>query len=203
MNLLTSEKVVLKDGASPEKLIVKAETSQIRPFVVAAILRDITFTPQSYANFIDLQEKLHSNICRKRTLVAIGTHDLDTVKGPFTYEALAPKDITFTPLNQTKEMNGDALMEFYEADRRLSKFLPIIKSSPVYPVIYDKNRQVLSLPPIINSDHSKIKLSTRNVFIECTATDLTKAKNVLNTMVVMFSQYCKNQYTYFRSSNVS
>jgi phenylalanyl-tRNA synthetase beta chain len=193
-NMILMEKVV--HGPTTEKLIVKPETGQIRPFVVAAILRDIAFTPNSYANFIELQEKLHANICRKRTLVAIGTHDLDTIQGPFTYEALPPKDIKFTPLNQTKEMNGDELMEFYEADRRMSKFLPIIKESPVFPVIYDKNRQVLSLPPIINSDHSKIKLSTRNVFIECTATDLTKAKNVLNTVVVMFSQYCKDQYTY-------
>lgn len=24
--------------------------------------------------------------CRRRTLVAIGTHDLDTLEGPFTYE---------------------------------------------------------------------------------------------------------------------
>jgi phenylalanyl-tRNA synthetase beta chain len=47
-------------------------------------------------------------------LVAIGTHDLDTIEGPFTYEALPPKDIKFTPLNQTKSMNGEELMEFYE-----------------------------------------------------------------------------------------
>lgn len=89
-----------------------------------------------------------------------------------------------------------------QSDRRLSKFLPIIKDSPVYPVIYDANGQVLSLPPIINSEHSKIKLSTRNVFIECTATDLTKARTVLNDVVVMFSQYCKDKYrfVFFNSS---
>lgn len=41
----------------------------------------------------------------------------------------------------------------------------------------------MSLPPIINGAHSAISLETKNVFIECTATDLTKAKIVLNTMV--------------------
>ena len=86
----------------------------MRPFVVAAILRNISFTKFSYDNFIELQEKLHNNICRKRTLVAIGTHDLDTVKGPFTYEMRKPKDIQFIPLNQTKSMNGEELVEFYE-----------------------------------------------------------------------------------------
>ncbi len=38
--------------------------------------------------------------------MAIGTHDLSTLKPPFTYEALPPKEILFTPLNQTEEMLG-------------------------------------------------------------------------------------------------
>lgn len=58
---------------------------------------------------------------------------------------------------------------------------------------------VLSLPPIINGDHSKIKLSTKNILIEITATDFTKANIVLNTMVTMFSQYCATPYRYFLS----
>ena len=37
---------------------------------------------------------------RRRTLVAIGTHDLDTIEGPLTYEALPPEKIKFRPLNQ-------------------------------------------------------------------------------------------------------
>lgn len=63
----------------------------VRPFVVCAVLRDVTFTAANYNSFIDLQDKLHQNICRKRSLVAIGTHDLDKIKGPFTYEALPPQ----------------------------------------------------------------------------------------------------------------
>jgi phenylalanyl-tRNA synthetase beta chain len=40
------------------------QTSSIRPFVVCAVLRDITFDEASYNSFIDLQDKLHQNICR-------------------------------------------------------------------------------------------------------------------------------------------
>lgn len=78
----------------------------------------------------------------------------------------------------------------------LAPFLNIIRHSLVYPVIYDSNRVVLSLPPIINGDHSKIKLSTKNVFIEITATDKTKALVVLNIILAMFSQHCEPQYQY-------
>jgi phenylalanyl-tRNA synthetase beta chain len=168
---------------SYQRMVVKPETALIRPFVVCAVLRGVTFNESRYNSFIDLQDKLHQNLCRKRTLVAIGTHDLDTLQGPFTYEALPPADINFVPLKQRKEFNAAELMEFYKSDMKLKKFLSIIESSLVYPVLYDSKRRVLSLPPVINGAHSAITLKTRNVFIECTATDLTKAKIVLNTMV--------------------
>lgn len=58
----------------------------------------------------------------------------------------------------------------------------------VYPVIKDANGDVLSLPPVINGHLSRIRLETTDVFIECTATDLTKANIVLDTMVTMFSE---------------
>lgn len=87
---------------------------KIRPLVSGAILRNITFTQAGYESFIALQDKLHQNLARQRTLVSIGTHDLDTIKGPFTYDALPPKDIKFVPLNQTKELDGEELMAFYE-----------------------------------------------------------------------------------------
>lgn len=176
-------------------MIVTKATAQIRPFAVAAVLRDITFTKDLYDSFIDLQDKLHQNICRKRTLVAIGTHDLDKLQGPFTFDAKPPKDIRFVPLNQEKAMTGEELMEFYSTHAQLKTYLPIIRDSPVYPVIYDANGVVLSLPPIINGDHSKITLQTKNVFIECTATDLTKARIVLDTLVCMFSTHCAKQFT--------
>ncbi|XP_065841069.1 phenylalanine--tRNA ligase beta subunit-like isoform X2 [Oscarella lobularis] len=175
-------------------LHVKPETSAVRPFAVAAVLRNIRFTQSSYESFIELQEKLHHNICRKRKFVAIGTHDLDTVEGPFTYEALPPEKIKFKPLNKEKEYSAVELMQLYKTDTHLKPYLSLIEDKPVYPVIYDKNRVVLSMPPIINSDHSKISLGTRNVFIESTALDLHKAKIVLDTLVCMFSQYCAEPF---------
>ncbi|KAK7845266.1 phenylalanine--trna ligase beta subunit [Quercus suber] len=122
------------------KMHVKPETSSIRSYVVCAVLRGLTFDAASYNSFIDLQDKLHQNICRRRTLVAIGTHDLDTLHGPFTYEALPPSSINFVPLKQEKNFRADELMEFYKSDLKLKKFLHIIENSPVFPVLYDSTR---------------------------------------------------------------
>ncbi|KAI1261899.1 phenylalanyl-tRNA synthetase [Xylariaceae sp. FL1019] len=177
-----------------QTITVHESTTDVRPLVAGAILRNLDFTQKSYDSFISLQDKLHQNLARQRTLVSIGTHDLDTVKGPFTYEAAKPQDFSFVPLNQTKNMTGEEMMTFYEKDRHLGRYLHIIKDAPVYPLIYDANRVVCSMPPIINGDHSKISLNTKNVFIEVTATDETKLDIVINMMVTMFSGYCKEPF---------
>eukprot|EP00299_Pterocystis_sp_00344_P008866 c3538_g1_i1.p1 GENE.c3538_g1_i1~~c3538_g1_i1.p1 ORF type:complete len:615 (+),score=146.24 c3538_g1_i1:46-1845(+) len=184
---------------APQQLIVKPETAQIRPFVVGAVLRNLTLNQRAYESFLELQAKLHQNICRERKLVAIGTHDLDTVEGPFTYEALAPEKIKFAPLRHPdKVMDANQLFNFideFEGYKDLRPYLPIIRNSPVYPVILDAKRRVLSLPPIINGEHSKISVATKNVLIECTATDLTKARIVLDTLVAAFSEYSQDKYS--------
>lgn len=180
------------------KLIVDQSTEHIRPYAASAVLRNIKFTEKSYSSFISLQDKLHSNLCRNRTLVAMGTHDLDTVQGPFHYRALPPKDIKFIPLNQTKEFDGNELIEFYnqpEQKNNLGRFTHIIQDSLVFPVIMDDNDVVCSLPPLINSERSKISVNTRNVFIDITATDKTKAEIVINMLVALFSRYCDEEFT--------
>ena len=113
--------------------------------------------------------------------MAIGTHDLDTINGPFYYDAKKPEDIKFVPLKQTREFNAKDLLEFYlvycfvsydgffifivifvvylQNDEHLKAYVPIIKDSPVYPVIYDSNNVILSLPPIINGMLSRLFLN--------------------------------------------
>ncbi|MBW0521090.1 hypothetical protein O181_060805 [Austropuccinia psidii MF-1] len=180
------------------KAYVRAETGQIRPYFASAILRGIKFDEQRYKDFIELQDKLHGNLCRKRTLVAIGTHDLNKMDHSnkfVSYEARPPKDIKFAPLNKEVEYNANQLMSLYESDKHLGKYLHIIRDSPVYPIIYDNSRTVLSLPPIINSNHTKITLDTQDVFIDVTATDQTKLDIVINILITMFSQYCSQPFT--------
>ncbi|KAI9512203.1 phenylalanyl-tRNA synthetase subunit beta [Russula earlei] len=177
------------------EVTVGPETAQVRPYFGSAVLRNVKFTQRSYESFLDLQDKLHQNICRKRQFVAIGTHDLDTITAPFRYEAKPPGNIKFIPLNKTQAYTAEELMTVYESDRHLARYLPIIRNSPVYPIIYDKEDRVLSFPPIINSEHSKITVNTRNIFIDLTATDQTKLNIVTNIMVTMFSEYCEEPFT--------
>lgn len=129
----------------------------------------------------------------------MGTHDLDKFASdsPITYEAVAPKDIVFQALKQTESMDAEALFNILKNDMKMKKFIPILDGYDKYPVFYDKNRSVLSLPPIINSEQTKISYNTKNVFIEVTGTDLMKCKICLAILASQFSEYCAgdNQFT--------
>ena len=69
-------------------------------------------------------------------------------------------------------MDANALFEVFRTDSKMKKFLPIIEGHAKYPVFTDTTGQVLSLPPIINSEFTKITCDTKNVFVEITGTDL-------------------------------
>ena len=44
----------------------------------------------------------------------MGTHDLDKIRGPITYEALPPDEIVFQALKQSEEMSATALFEVFK-----------------------------------------------------------------------------------------
>jgi phenylalanyl-tRNA synthetase beta chain len=168
------------------KFTVDQHAHEARPVLLGAVVRNIQFNQDLYDSFIDLQDKIHQNIGRKRSMVSVGTHDLDTIQAPFRYTAIDPRKLKFVPLNQDREFTAGELMTFYE-DSHLKSYLPLIKDKPKYPVIIDLNGTVLSMPPIINGNVSKITMNTKNVLIEITATDRAKATIALDTIVSMLT----------------
>jgi phenylalanyl-tRNA synthetase beta chain len=177
------------------QLIVEPSVDLVRPIGLAAILTNIKFTDDSLRGFMDLQDKLHNNICRGRKYVSIGTHDLDTIKGPFYYRALKPSEFKFVPLNRTQEVDGNGMMKILKEDPKLSKYLYLIEDKEVYPLMMDSNGVILSVPPIINSMHTKMTIDTKNVLIDITGLDYTKCVIVLKTLIAMFSQYCAEPFS--------
>jgi len=73
----------------------------------------------------------------------------------------------------------------------LRQYTVILKDKPKYPVFYDADRHALSLPPIVNSEYSKISYNTKNVWVDMTGTDLTKLKICLAILCAQFSEHCQ------------
>lgn len=201
-------------GGVREKLVVGKATESVRPFALGCIFRNVKLNALDFASFIDLQDKLHQNIGRRRTLVAIGTHDLDAIArnlgatsatsttsteeaclGPFRFDAFPKKGgFKFVPLTQTKEVDGEGMMELL-ASSYLKPYLPIIADSPVYPVILDSKSNVLSVPPIVNADFCKMSAETKNIFVEITAKDHHKAEIALDTIVAFMAEKLADPFT--------
>ncbi len=155
----------------------------IRPVLGAAVIRGITFDDESIQSIMSLQESLHWAVGRGRSKVAIGIHDLDTVKPPFHYIA-SPRNRKFIPLDYTEEMTLDEILTKHPKGRDYAK---IVKDFPLYPLILDKDDHVLSFPPIINGERTRVTIDTKNILLDTTGTDkraVGVAVNIICTAMI-------------------
>ena len=156
-----------------------------------AIIKGIEFTESSYKLFIDIQTDIHQTIGKKRTVATIGTHDYKSVKGPFYYEGKAPKDIKFVPLKEDKPFTGIELVKHFEKqnDQAMIKYMGMIKSNPLWPVLIDSSGEILSLPPVINSKYSQVSLQSTDILLEVTSsTSLAICKEVMGVLLQRISK---------------
>ncbi len=141
--------------------------ANIRPVLGAAVIRGVSFDDESIQSIMSLQESLHWAVGRGRSKVAIGIHDLDTVKPPFHYIA-SPRSRSFIPLDYTESMTMDEILDKHPKGRDYAK---IVKDFALFPLIVDKDDNVLSFPPIINGERTRVTLDTKNILLDTTGTD--------------------------------
>ncbi len=167
------------------KLVVDKSVKQVRPYAVAAAVRNIRLTDELLISLMQVQEKLHDTLGRKRRKVAIGIHDLGKVKPPFVYKAVPPAEISFVPLDMNKKLS---LAEICKVHPKGVKYAHILSSYDKWPVIIDKRGEVLSFPPIINGDLTRVTENTKSIFIDVTGTDLKAVNQALNILTALFHE---------------
>ncbi len=159
---------------------VDPKVKNIRPYIACAVIKNINFTENSLVSLMNLQEKLHVTHGRNRKKVAIGVHDLSKISSPFTYETVKFDEIKFVPLEFTEELN---LREILEKHKKGVAYAKLFTGVEDYPIITDKNNEVLSFPPIINGELTKVTKDTKDLFIEITGTCELAVNQALNIVV--------------------
>ncbi len=182
-NFLGLSKSVPSFGAKPGKVIVSAGTVAARPFVVSAVVRNVKLSDDVIASLMQLQEKIHDTIGRKRKKVAIGMHDMDKVKPPFYYRAVDP-EFSFVPLDMKQKMT---MREIGEKHPKGVDYIHTLNGFAKWPVITDKNGNVLSFPPIINGELTRVTEKTKTLFIDITGTSEIAINQALNILVAALS----------------
>ncbi|MQL54571.1 phenylalanine--tRNA ligase subunit beta [Acidianus ambivalens] len=156
-----------------------------RPYALAAVVYDIKLDEDRIKEIIQFQEKLHCTIGRKRKKVAIGIHDLDKIDGKVIRYSKVPLDYKFVPLNSDKEMSVSEVISSTEQGKLYGNIS--IKDN-YSPAILQEDGQVLSIPPIINSNKTKIDSSTKNLFIDVTGTNFDAVAQTLDLLVSNFAE---------------
>ncbi len=160
-------------------LTVNQKVSEVRPYVLSAIIRDLKLDDEIIKEIIDIQEDLHWGLGRNRKKASIGVHNLDAVQPPFIYTTSEPRS-SFIPLDEEKEMSLQEILKDHDKGR---EYRHLVELAPEYPLIVDRKGRVLSFPPIINSELTRISDQTKHFFIDVTGTDLNAIKRSLNVLV--------------------
>lgn len=168
----------------PEKnydVSIESSVKNVRPYTVCAIVKGLKLSDERIKELIEIQEKLHLTVGRKRRKVAIGIYPLEEIKLPITFKAIEPDKIKFIPLESNRKMSGLEILQKHPAGREYSHLLA---GKAKFPVFTDVKDDVLSMPPIINSQSTgKINEKTKDVFVECSGTDFETLKKCLNIIV--------------------
>ncbi len=152
--------------------------AEIRPFLGSAVIRNVSLTEDAIESLMGLQEALHWAIGRGRGKVAIGVHDLDTVTPPFYYQA-APRDRAFVPLDFEEEMTMEEILDRHPKG---VDYAHLVRDYERFPLITDAENNVLSFPPIINGERTKVTTATKNILLDCTGTDGKAVMTAVNNI---------------------
>jgi phenylalanyl-tRNA synthetase beta chain len=171
-----------KSGIS---MTVDPELEDIRPYASCCIVEGISIDEDKLKDIMDFQEDLHWVLGRDRKKVAIGIHNLDVLKPPFKYIAAEPSKYSFVALETTDERN---LKQILMEHKKGKKYAPLIDKFDKYPLIIDSDNNVLSMPPIINGELTKLTEDTVNVLIDVTGTDIRAVNFALNIIAASFAE---------------
>jgi phenylalanyl-tRNA synthetase beta chain len=112
-------------------------------------------------------------------------HNLDVVKAPIVYTAKRFDEFSFTPLEGDRKMSG---REIVERHPKGVEYGWIVKDKGLAPLLIDANGNILSMPPIINSDLTRVSARTKNLFIDVTGTDLKAVEDALAILVANLAE---------------
>lgn len=155
--------------ASGESVLIDKSVLECRPYTSCAIVRGLTITEEKLKEIIQIQEKLHITFGRGRKRAAIGIYPLEHISFPIHFKGLKPRDIRFQPLEMRREMDGEEILELHPKGKEFAQLLEGLKR---YACFLDGDNRVMSLTPIINSQHTgKISERTTEVFVECSGFD--------------------------------
>jgi len=167
---------LIEYSVAPAKLSVRvdprlANEDSRRPFIACAVLRGLKLDHERIKFLMNLQEDLHWALGRDRKLASIGVYDLEKLAGAaFRYDAVAPDELRFVPLGFAPDSPESLLTpgQILERHKTGQAYAHLLKGFSRYPLLRDERGAVLSMPPIINSEGTRVTQQTTQCFVDVT-----------------------------------
>ena len=164
------------------RLLVLQGVEKLRPFVAACASLGYEMSEEGLTQLIQTQEKLSDIFGRKRQSVSIGVYRLSSIAFPITYGLVKSEETRFTPLGFSEKMTPQEILTVHPKGLEYGS---ILAGSDHVPLLWDKEGQVLSFPPIINSrEIGEVRVGDSELLVEVTGTDLHMVLLTLNILAV-------------------
>ncbi len=166
------------------KVIVDPSVS-MRSYTACALVKNLSLNDEKIKEIMQAQEKLALTHGRNRKKSAYGIYPLAGIQFPIHYIAKEASKVRFHPLGLDREIIASQVEELHPKGR---EYKDIAKGWTKYPFFIDDSGKIMSMLPYINShERGKVDESTKEIFIECTGTDLQNVQMALNIFVTMFA----------------
>jgi phenylalanyl-tRNA synthetase beta chain len=169
---------------SDYKIIVNKSVKLVRPYIGGIAVSGKQIDDYMLKQIIQLQEKFCDSYGRKRKKVSVGVYSLNKIKFPIYYKAVEPESVEFEPLGFKRKMT---LGEILEAHPTGQQYAPLLAGQKHFPILVDNDNEVLSFPPIINSNYSgKVEVGDSELFIESCGDDFDAVNLAINIFAQAF-----------------
>lgn len=153
-------------SSSGGQIVVDRSVKKVRPFIAGFVAKGPPLSDYLIKLLIQLQEKLADSFGRHRDNIAIGVYPADKINFSVAYKTVKPDSLKFLPLDAERELSLAQILEQHPKGKEYSWILAKEKE---YPILVDAKNQVLSFPPIINSQTTgRLSVGDKNIFFEAT-----------------------------------
>lgn len=175
--------IVIKKFNENFKFIYDSSVVNVRSHILCCIINNVQFTPSALKEFLQFQTKLHEGICKKRECATIATHDLMLIPSKSLRYAVKNKnEIQIQPLGRPNVITANeyynklkAEAESIRKEKKRSqftgvyKYLHLLDDQENFAFFETDNGITLSLPPLTNSDITKLSINTQKILVEVTS----------------------------------
>ncbi|MEN8149466.1 MAG: phenylalanine--tRNA ligase subunit beta [Planctomycetota bacterium] len=172
----------------PGNVVVTVDPSvkAVRPEIACAEIVGNAISEDDLVGIFRLQEDLHWAVGRDRKRASIGVYDMSTHGEAIHWTTKSP-DFAFTPLGMPGEKMS--LADVLENHPKGKAYAHLLEGFDRYPVLIDDDGQVLSMPPIINSEQTKLKSGATRLLIDVTGPDRRSVDDALALLVSAVAEH--------------